>query len=72
MAISARFERHPAWKMAATGSSRSGPSPWDKEESVMGVAKKAKQGAKSIKGDTKKGAGKVKHKGKKAKNAAKH
>jgi hypothetical protein len=38
----------------------------------MGVAKKAKQGAKSIKGNTKKGAGKVKHKGRRAKNAAKH
>ena len=42
------------------------------EELVMGVAKKAKQGARSVKGSAKKGAGKVKHKGKKAKNAAKH
>jgi hypothetical protein len=49
-----------------------GPLPWDKEESVMGVAKKAKRGAKSIKRDAKKGSGKVKNKGKKAKNAAKH
>ena len=32
----------------------------------MRVAKKAKHGAKSIKGKTKKGAGKAKHKGKKA------
>jgi hypothetical protein len=70
--MSARFERHLAWKMAATGSSRSGPLPYDKEESGMGVAKKTKQGAKSIKGKAKKGAGKVKHKSKKAKNAAKH
>ena len=31
----------------------------------MRVAKKAKHGAKSIKGKTKKGAGKAKHKGKK-------
>ena len=31
----------------------------------MGVAKKAKHEAKSIKGKTKKGAGKAKHKGKK-------
>jgi hypothetical protein len=64
-AKSARFAVHPAWKRAATGSSKT-------EESAMGVAKKAKHGAKSIKGKTKKDAGKVKHKGKKAKNAAKH
>jgi hypothetical protein len=38
----------------------------------MGVAKKAKREAKSIKGQTKKDASKAKHKGKKAKNAAKH
>jgi hypothetical protein len=38
----------------------------------MGVAKKAKRWAKSIKGNAKKGAGKVKYKGKKANNAAKH
>jgi hypothetical protein len=43
-----------------------------KEESLMGVAKKAKHEAKSVKGKAKKDAGKVKHKGKKAKNAAKH
>jgi len=43
-----------------------------KEESVMGVAKKAKHEAKAAKGKTKKDAGKVKHKGKKVKNAAKH
>jgi hypothetical protein len=42
------------------------------EESAMGVAKKAKHGAKSIKGKTKKDASKAKHKGKKVKNAAKH
>jgi hypothetical protein len=71
-AISARFERHPGWKMAAIGSSCSGLLPWDREESVMGVAKKAKRRAKSVKGKAKKGAGKVKHKGKKAKNAARH
>jgi hypothetical protein len=44
----------------------------EEEESVMGVAKKVKHGAKSAKSKTKKDAGKVKHKGKKAKNAAKH
>jgi hypothetical protein len=44
----------------------------DKEESVMGVAKKAKHEAKAAKRKTKKDAGKVKHKGKKVKNAAKH
>ena len=43
-----------------------------KEESVMGVAKKAKRGAKSVEGKAKKDTGKIKHKGKKAKNAAKH
>ena len=32
----------------------------------------SKRDAKAVKGKTKKGAGKVKHKGKKAKNAAKH
>jgi drug/metabolite transporter (DMT)-like permease len=42
------------------------------EESVMGVAKKAKHKAKAAKSKTKKDAGKVKHKGKKARNAAKH
>jgi hypothetical protein len=44
----------------------------DEEESVMGVAKKAKHKAKAAKSKTKKDAGKVKHKGKKAKNAARH
>jgi hypothetical protein len=44
----------------------------EEEESVMGVAKKAKREAKAAKGKTKKGARKAKHKGKKAKNAAKH
>jgi hypothetical protein len=44
----------------------------DEEESVMGVAKKAKHEAKAAKRKTKKDVGKVKHKGKKAKNAAKH
>ena len=43
----------------------------NEEESVMGVAKKAKREAKAAKGKTKKEAGKVKHKGKKVKNAAK-
>ena len=41
----------------------------------MGLGKKAKRKAKAVtvrKGKTKKDAGKVKHKGKKAKNAAKH
>ena len=38
----------------------------------MGLGKKAKRKAKAVKGTTKKDAGKVKHKGKKAKNAAKH
>ena len=41
----------------------------EEEESVMGAAKKAKHEAKAAKSKTKKGAGKVKHKGK---NAAKH
>jgi len=83
----AKFDRCPAWKMAVTGSSRQDnarPRTWPaygrspragalgKEESVMGVAKKAKRGAKSVKGKAKKDTGKVKHKGKKAKNAAKH
>ena len=36
----------------------------------MGLGKKAKREAKAVKGKTKKDAGKVKHKGKKAKNAA--
>lgn len=44
----------------------------DKEESVMGVAKKAKHEAKAAKGKTKKDSGKIKHKGKKVKDAAKH
>ena len=38
----------------------------------MGAGKKAKHEAKAIKGKTKKDAGKVKRKGKNAKNAAKH
>jgi hypothetical protein len=38
----------------------------------MGLGKKAKRKAKAVKGKTKKDACKVKHKGKKAKNAAKH
>jgi len=38
----------------------------------MGVAKKAKSKTKAVKGKTKKDARKVTHKGKKAKNAAKH
>jgi hypothetical protein len=46
--------------------------PGEEEESVMGVAKKAKHEAKAAKGKTKKGARKAGHKGKKAKNAAKH
>jgi hypothetical protein len=46
--------------------------PQDTKESVMGLGKKAKNKAKAIKGKTKKDVGKVKHKGKKAKNAAKH
>jgi len=44
----------------------------EEEELVMGAAKKARHKAKAVKGKTRKGAGKVKHKGKKAKNAAKH
>lgn len=44
----------------------------DTKESVMGLAKKAKNKAKAVKGKTKKDAGKVKRKGKKAQNAAKH
>jgi hypothetical protein len=44
----------------------------DKRESVMGVGKKAKHKAKVVKGKAKKGAGKLKHKGKKAKNASRH
>jgi hypothetical protein len=79
------FEPYPARKMTAVGLSRlSALTPRTRgpfrrrlyrrveEESVMGVAKKAKHEAKAIKGKTKKVAGKVKHKGKKAKNAAKH
>lgn len=46
--------------------------PQDTREPVMGLGKKAKRDAKAVKGKTKKGAGKVKHKGKKAKNAAKN
>lgn len=44
----------------------------EEEESVMGVAKKAKHEAKAAKSKAKKDAGKIKHKGKKVKNAAKH
>jgi hypothetical protein len=44
----------------------------NKEESVMGVAKKAKHEAKAAKSKSKKVGSKTKHKGKKAKNAAKH
>jgi len=44
----------------------------DEEESVMGVARKAKHEAKAAKSKTKKDARKVKHKGRKVKNAAKH
>jgi hypothetical protein len=44
----------------------------DKRESVMGVGKKAKHKAKVVKGKAKKGVGKLKHKGKKAKNASRH
>lgn len=46
--------------------------PRDEEESVMGVAKKAKHEAKAAKSKSKKDANKIKHKGKKVKNAAKH
>jgi hypothetical protein len=46
--------------------------PGGEEESDMGVAKKAKREAKAAMGKPKKGAGKVKHKGKKVKNAAEH
>ena len=63
-----RFALNPAWKMAAT---RLWRVRW-RRGVVMGVAKKAKHGAKAAKSKTKKDAGKVKHKGKKAKNAAKH
>jgi hypothetical protein len=38
----------------------------------MGLGKKAKREAKAAKGKTRKDVGKVKRKGKKAKNAAKH
>jgi hypothetical protein len=44
----------------------------DEEEPVMGVAKKARHEAKAAKSKTKKDAGMIKHKGKKAKHAAKH
>jgi hypothetical protein len=44
----------------------------DERESVVGVGKKAKHKAKVVKGKARKGAGKVKHKGKKAKNASRH
>lgn len=66
--VSAAFELHPARKM---GSQPDRGVSGDEEESVMGVAKKAKHEAKAAKGKTKKDAGKVKHKGKKAKNAVK-
>jgi hypothetical protein len=46
--------------------------PQDTKEPVMGPGKKAKNKAKAVKGKTNKDAGKVKHKGKKAKNAVKH
>jgi len=42
------------------------------KESVMGLGKKAKSKAKTAKGKTKKDARKVRHKGRRAKNAAKH
>jgi hypothetical protein len=42
------------------------------KEPFMGLGKKAKNKAKSVKGKTKKDARKAKHKRKKAKNAAKH
>jgi hypothetical protein len=38
----------------------------------MGLGKKVKNKAKAVKGETKKGARKVKNKGKKSKNAVKH
>jgi hypothetical protein len=67
------FEVHPAWKMAARRRQPSGRGVLgDEEESVMGVAKKAKHEAKAAKSKTKKDAGKAKRKGKKVKNAAKH
>lgn len=73
----------PAWKMKRIGSTplgrfsenmaRLGGARCPRaEESVMGVAKKAKRDAKAVKHKGKKDAGKVKHKGKKAKKAAKH
>ena len=52
MPLTPGFEVHPAWKMAAIGSGVSG----DEEESVMGVAKKAKHEAKAAKSKTKKDA----------------
>lgn len=46
--------------------------PQDAKELVMGLGKKAKNKAKAVKGKTRKGAGKAKRKGRKAKNAVKH
>ena len=44
----------------------------DDKEPVMGPGNKAKNKAKAVKRKTEKIPGKVKHKGKKAKNAVKH
>jgi hypothetical protein len=82
--ISGRFEIRPAWNLKPSERYVSGSSAgnavrmWQRwchraqKESVMGLVKKAKHDAKAVKGKTKKDVGKIKHKGKKAKNAAKH
>ena len=80
-----RFELHPAWNLEPSeapclcgSSAGNAVRMWQRwcrgiqKESVMGLGKKAKHEAKAVKGKTKKDAGKVKRKGKKAKNAAKH
>ena len=71
MAAYPRFEVHAAWKMARHWIVASRLQATE-EESVVGVAKKAKHKAKVAKSKARKGAGKAKRKGKKVKTAAKH
>jgi hypothetical protein len=82
--MSGRFEPRPAWNVEPLEHRVSGGSAGNavrmgqrwcrrtQKEPVMGLGKKAKREAKAVKGKTKKDVGKVKRKGKKAKNAAKH
>ena len=68
-----REDRIEAARRFSENTARLGASvPQGREESVMGVAKKAKRDAKAVKHKGKKDARKIKHKAKKAKNAAKH